>query len=118
MSKTIELRRDIQKLLKNYHGKVFYRRADSAEEYPYLVYTIEDIFKAKVLNIAIWSKGSNTEEVENIADKIERIDKEVITNENHCLILYYNEDRQWIDDENKDIQHINLSFEIRYYGKE
>ena len=118
MSKTVELRRDIQQLLKSYYEKVFYRRSDSEEEYPYLVYTIEDIFQAKVLNIDIWSQGSNTEEVETIADIIEKIDKEVITNENHALILYYNEDRKWVDDEDKNIQHINLSFEIRYYGKE
>ena len=117
-SKTIELRKDIQALLKTVTAQTFYRRATDTALYPYVVYTIEDIFGAKMLKVDIWDKDSSTLRIETIADSIETLKDEIIKSENHTVILYYNEDRQWVDDEDKQIQRINLSFELRYYGKE
>lgn len=119
MSKTIELRKDIQKLFKEVADKAYYRRAINSNIYPHVVYTIEDIGDAKSLNIDIWDKSESTERIEILADEIEKhLKDEVVTNDNHSFILYYNYDRQWIDDEDKNIQRINMTFEIRYYGKE
>lgn len=118
MTKTIQLRKDIHNLLKSIHNNIFYRRAQHEDIYPHVVYTIKDIFNAKVLSIDIWDKDSDTKIIEEIADNIENLKDTIITNENHTIVLYYNEDRRWIDDEDKDIERINMSFEIRYYGKE
>ena len=118
MSKTIELRKDIQALLKEVLEKVYYRRASLRKMYPHVIFTIEDIFQAKVLNIDIWDKSEDTIRIEELADSIEKLKDTVVNNKNHSFILYYNEDRKWIDDDDKSLLRINMTFEIRYYGKE
>lgn len=121
MSSTIELRKDIQSILLKVHERVFYRRGNDKVSYPYLIYTIKDIYRAKVLEINIWNidPEDSTVKIENLADDIQKaLDDSIITNDNHSIILYYNEDRKWIDDEDKRIQRINFTYEIRYYGKE
>ena len=80
MSKTIELRKDIQKLFKEVTDKVYYRRAINSNIYPHVVYTIEDIGDAKSLNIDIWDKSESTERIEILADEIEaHLKDEVVT---------------------------------------
>lgn len=121
VSKTIELRKDIKNILSQAHDRVFYRRAKEKDAYPYIVYSIKDVYGAKVLDIDFWDKDINdsTRNIETLADKVEELlDKYTLTNEYHSITLYSNEDRKWIDDEDKTIQRINESFEIRYYGKE
>lgn len=118
MSKTKELRKDIQSLLSGVACKVFYRRTLPGMMYPHVIYTIRDIFNAKVLNIDIWDRCEDTLRIEELADSIEKLKDTVVNNDNHTFILYYNEDRKWIDDEDKSLLRINMSFEIRYYGKE
>lgn len=121
MTKTIELRKDIKNILSQAHDRVFYRRAKEEAKYPYIVYSIKDVYGSKTLEIDFWDRDINdsTRNIETIVDKVEELlDKETLTNENHSITLYYNEDKKWIDDEDKKIQRINESFEIRYYGKE
>lgn len=117
-SKTIELRKDIQKLLKEVYDQVSYRRVSDDTPYPYVVYSIKDIGESKELEINIWDKNSDTTQIEEIADKIEELDKEIVNNENHSFSLWNNNDRQWIDDEDKNILRINMTFELRYFEKE
>lgn len=121
VSKTIELRKDIKDILSQAHDRVFYRRAKQKDAYPYIVYSIKDAYGAKILEIDFWDRDINdsTRNIEAIVDKVEELlDKYTLTNEYHSITLYSNEDRKWIDDEDKTIQRINESFEIRYYGKE
>ncbi|MCR1953002.1 hypothetical protein NSA50_18540 [Clostridium sp. DSM 100503] len=121
MSKTIELRKDIKKILSEAHDRVFYRKANDKVAYPYCTYLIKDIYGAKALEINIWNidDKDSTATIEELADNIQKIlDDTISINEHHSIILYYNEDRKWIDDEDKRIQRINFSYEIRYYGKE
>lgn len=117
-SKTIELRKDICDLLKSKCSNITYRRASYEASYPYVVYTIKDIGESKELEINIWDKNSDTTQIEDIADNIEKLDKEILTNENHTFSLWKNNDRQWIDDEDKNILRINMTFELRYFEKE
>lgn len=118
-NKTIELRKDIQHLLRSIFEKTFYRRADVDTKYPYLVYTIRDVDDYKILEIDFWDEGSNTENIENIADKVEEtLDEFIKTNENHSISIFKNNDRRWVDDENKNILRINESFQILYYGRD
>lgn len=121
MSKTIELRKDIKRILSVAHERVFYRQANNESPYPYLVYSIKDIYDGKLLEVDIWNIDSqnSTVEIESIADEVQKaLDDTVVINDNHSFILYYNEDRKWVDDEDKRIQRINFTYEIRYYGKE
>lgn len=121
VNNTLELRKDIQRILLQAHGTVVYLNADKDTKYPYVVYSIKDIFGSKILNIDIWNRDveKSTRVIENLADSIEKmLDRYILNNENHSFTIFYNEDRKWVDDEDKFIQRINESFEIRYYGKE
>lgn len=119
MSKTIKLRKDILSLIKKQQDNIFYRIAPANATYPYIVIRVRDIFEAKELEIDYWDKDDTSVRIETLADNIEKLlNNELINNENHTLIFYYNEDRKIVDDEDKSIQRINESFEIRYYGKE
>ncbi|MBS6503979.1 MAG: hypothetical protein KH415_20605 [Clostridium sp.] len=121
MNSTIELRKDIKKILSGAYERIFYRKANDKVAYPYCTYLIKDIYGAKALEINIWNidDKDSTATIEELADNVQKIlDDTISINENHSFILYYNEDRKWIDDEDERIQRINFSYEIRYYGKE
>ncbi len=118
-SKTIELRKDIKALLDQVTTKAFYRRAADDVPYPYLTYFLKDIGDSKVIEIDYWDRAESSTYIETLADNIESLlSEEIINTEEHSLIFYYNNDRKWIDDEDKTILRINETFEIRYYGKE
>lgn len=117
-SKTIELRKDIKKILEEVDKKIFYRRAAANTPYPYISYLIKDVGELKVLEIDYWDNDVSTVNIETLADSVEEVlDGKTITNENYSGALYTNNDRKWIDDDDKTILRINESFEIRYYGK-
>lgn len=119
MSKTIELRKDVINLIKTAYERVYYRQATDKTPYPYVILSIKDIAQAKILNIDCWDNNSDTAEIECIMDKIEELlSRENINNENHSITFYKNDDRKWVDDEDKTILRINETFEIRYFGKE
>lgn len=123
VSNTIDLRRDIQNILLQVCPNICYRNASDKTPYPYIIFTVKDIFGCKILNIEYWNRDNNpiksTGVIETLADNLEKvIDRYTLNNESHSLAIYYNEDRKWVDDEDKLIQRINESFEIRYYGKE
>lgn len=121
MSSTIELRKDIKKILSGAYERIFYRKANDKVLYPYITYLIKDIYGAKVLEINVWNidPEDGTVTIEDLSDNIQNVlDDTISINEHHSIILYYNEDRKWIDDEDNRIQRINFTYEIRYYGKE
>lgn len=121
VSRTIELRKDIKKILSEAHERIFYRKANDEALYPYITYLIKDIYGAKVLEINVWNidPEDSTVTIENLSDNIEKLLNDfILANENHTIILYSNQDRKWLDDEDKRLQRINFSYEIRYYGKE
>lgn len=113
------LRKDISALIKQINENVSYRYTSDKISYPYIIYKIKDIYNSKVLEIDAWDYGKDTSSLESIMDRLEEmLSGETVVNDNHGLILYYNEDRVWVEDEDKRILHIHETYEIRYYGKE
>ena len=113
MAKSIELRKDIYSLIKSEHERVFHRQASS------IVYKITDLGDSKELEIDYWDRNNSSETIENLADNIEKLlDEEVVNSSEHSFIIYYNNDRKFVDDEDKNIQRVNETFEIRYFRKE
>ncbi|WP_366914711.1 hypothetical protein, partial [Clostridium sp.] len=70
-NKTIELRKDIRSILLEVHESVFYRRATDEAKYPYIVYSINDIYGAKVIEIDFWDRNmaDSTRTIEGLVDK-------------------------------------------------
>lgn len=120
IGKTLELRKDIQKLLKEVASNVSYKSATEKTSFPYVVYKIKDYGEyLKQVEIDVWNKGTSTEVIENLVDDIEnRLNDEIVCSDMHTIIFCNDNNRQWLEDQDKELQRINLSYTLNYYGKE
>ena len=98
--------------------KVYYRKVPARTELPYLTYFLEHRKSENAYSydfeVHIWSK--DVKDAEEIADCIECIDNCIYSDEIQSFDIAL-ERRLNVDDENKEIQHIVLNFEIEYYNK-
>lgn len=120
MSKTNSLREIIQSNI-NSIVKSAYRNIDDKEDYPYAVYDFENIDLGDInrddliLIVDIWGKGNDTSNIEEIADRIDKIFNAANMPGEEVLPTFYRISRQPIDDEDKTIIHRQLKFQIQNY---
>ena len=102
--------------------KAYYRHADEKEEYPYAVYDFENIDLGDIsrddliLVIDLWGKGTDTSPIEAMADRIEAMFNAANLPNDHVLPTFYKIGRKPIDDEDKNIIHRQLKFQIQNYS--
>ena len=120
MIKSLAVRKDIVSYIKKATPNVFHRRALPGTKYPYVVFSIRDIEShVKELEIDVWDNSSETLEIEELSEEIiNTLNNEKLTNSNHTISFFYNDDAHYIDDEDKTILRINFTFQLIYYGKE
>lgn len=115
-NRTDELKKSLTNILKEVHKKVYYKKAPITENYPYLTYylkhTKEDNQYNYLWEVHVWTR--NVKLAESIADGIEDFDKCTYKNEYHCFDLDLNS-RNSVEDEDKEIQHIVLLFNLTYF---
>lgn len=121
MSKTIELRKLIVKLLKEVNKSVFYENASDKAEYPYIVYNLDNINTVNyprndiILTIDVWDRSNSTITVESLTDKIEDVLNMLNKPSKNLFPTFYLEDRMSIDDEDSLIRRRQLKFKIENY---
>lgn len=121
MSKTIELRKLIVKLLKEVNKSVFYENANDKTEYPYIVYNLDNMNTVNyprndsILTIDVWDRNKDTVTVETLADRIEDILNMLNKPSEKSFPTFYLEDRMSIDDEDPLIRRRQLKFKIENY---
>ncbi len=121
MSKTIELRKLIVKLLKEVNKSVFYENANDKAEYPYIVYNLDNMNTVNyprndsILTIDVWDRNKDTVTVETLSDKIEDILNMLNKPSEKSFPTFYLEDRMSIDDEDPLIRRRQLKFKIENY---
>ena len=121
MSKTIELRKLIVKLLKEVNKSVFYENASDKAKYPYIVYNLDNINTVNyprndiILTIDVWDRSNSTVTVETLADKIEDVLNMLNKPSKNLFPTFYLEDRMSIDDEDPLIRRRQLKFKIESY---
>lgn len=121
MSKTIELRKLIVKLLKEVNKSVFYENASDKAEYPYIVYNLDNINTVNyprndiILTIDVWDRSNSTITVESLTDKIEDVLNMLNKPSKNLFPTFYLEDRMSIDDEDPSIRRRQLKFKIENY---
>lgn len=121
MSKTIELRKLIVKLLKEVNKSVFYENASDKAKYPYIVYNLDNINTVNyprndiILTIDVWDRSNSTVTVETLADKIEDVLNMLNKPSKNLFPTFYLEDRMSIDDEDPLIRRRQLKFKIENY---
>ncbi|MCX0363210.1 hypothetical protein LI063_03400 [Clostridium perfringens] len=121
MSKTIELRKLIVKLLKDVNKSVFYENANDKAKYPYIVYNLDNINTVNyprndiILTINVWDRSNSTVTVETLTDNIEDVLNMLNKPSKNLFPTFYLEDRMSIDDEDPLIRRRQLKFKIENY---
>lgn len=124
MSKTAALRLLIKSQLDTVQGETYHRRAEPNAKFPYKEYELsradfgdsarDDI----VLEVNVWDRAPDSKTVEEIADEIEALFNVANLPQETILPTFFRTGRQHVDDPDKDIQRIMLTFLIQLYTKE
>ena len=120
-TKTNDLKKLIQTKLKTLTTNVFYENATDNAMYPHVVFTFNSIDLGDLsrqdymLNIDVWDKGKSTTAVDELCDKIEALLQGENLPQTRILPTFYLVDRRNIPDEDKQIRHRVIRFQIQNY---
>lgn len=123
MGKTAALRKLIQAQLSLTPGSVYHRRAPQSARYPYKVYSLRGVsfMDARddfILDIDIWNNAEDQTVAEDIADQIEHQLDRANLPQDAIFPTFFRDARQNLDDPDKSLQHIELTFQVQLYEKE
>lgn len=117
-NRTNELKKSLTSLLKTVHSQVYYRRAPTKTGLPYITYYLKHIKIDHSYNynfeVHIWTK--DIKEAEALADTLEEMDSYIFRDHQFQYDLYL-ESRLNVEDEDKEIQHIVLLFNLTYFDQ-
>lgn len=120
--RTNNLKKLIQTKLKSLNIPVYYKRASDSAGYPHIVFTLRSINTGDLirsdydLEIDIWDKGK-AYDADETADTVEELLKSKNFPTDEVLPTFYADNRKTIDDEDKAISHIRLSFVVQTYER-
>lgn len=120
MSKTIALRTELQKILKNVTANVEYEEANDSTPYPYVVYELTEVMHdyGKTLfelEINVFDYGMISRNVDALADSIQdTLHKYYFINE-EIQFTSYKDNRNIVQEEDKQIRRRRLLFEIQLH---
>lgn len=120
-TKTNDLKKLIQTKLKTLTTNVFYEIATDDAMYPHVVLTFNSIDLGDLsrqdymLNIDVWDKSKSTVAVDELCDKIEALLQGENLPQTRILPTFYLVDRRNIPDEDKQIRHRVIRFQIQNY---
>lgn len=116
INRTNELKIALTSILKQVHSKAYYRKAPAKTDYPYLTYYLRHTKDGHQYDyfweVHVWTRDVKL--VEQLADNIEEFDKCSYKDEIQTFDIDL-ESRNGIEDEDKEIQHIVLLFNLTYF---
>lgn len=121
MSKTLYLRGLISSQLRATQGEVYHRQATASAKYPYKTYSLRSIdFPDSTrsdydLSVDIWDRSPDTKTVEEIADRIETLFNAANIPHRPIYPTFFRDGRTFVDDPDKELQHIQLRFIVQLY---
>ena len=115
-----ELIKVIYSELKKVHANVYQCEADENADYPFITFNLQtgtktDVRYDDVLNIEIWDVNEDTSEIENIADKIERLLDFKCINTDKLSTVFYRETRSNSTQADDEVYCRELRFETQTY---
>ncbi len=121
--KTNDLKKLIQTKLKTLTTDVYFEIAIDNALYPHIVFAFDNVNlddlsrQDYVLNVDIWDKGKSTTAVDDLTDKVESLLQAQNLPQTHVLPTFYLIDRKTIPDEDKQIRHRLVRFQIQNYTR-
>lgn len=121
--RTNDLKRLVQTKLKTVTAKVYHEIADDKALYPHIVYTFRrvdlgDLSRQDyILEVDVWDKGNSTQTVDNLADSVENLLQAENLPQDNVLPTFYLINRQNILDEDKQIRHRRIQFQVQNYER-
>lgn len=121
MSKTADLRKLITAQLNTLTGATYYRRAPADAVHPYKTFSLSRVDLGDLarddytLTVDIWDHASDAKAVELIADAMEDLFNAANLPQDTILPTFFRESRYPVDDPDKDIQHLQLTFIVQLY---
>ena len=117
LKRTNELKKALTGALKEIHTKAYYRKAPTTVDYPYLTYYLkhskEEHQYSYFWEVHVWTRDIKL--AEEFADKIEDLDGCQYKDDVQTFDVDL-ESRNNLDDEDKEIQHIVLLFNLTYFS--
>ena len=121
ISKTNDLRKLVQEKLKTVTDRVYYKKADEKALYPHIVHVIERVnliaeHRDDVsLVVDVWTKSVT--DANELADSVESIFNRENLPQDTILPTFFMENRVDIEDEDKSISHIQMTFTVQNYER-
>lgn len=124
--KTKALRKLIVEKLQTAPGNVYHKQAPPDCSYPYKSYRLSSVSFPNldrddlILEVDIWDRNATDDPkvAEDIADQIEAVFDAAILPAPPLYPAFFRESRNTLDDPDKTLQHIQLSFSVQLHEKE
>ena len=123
MGKTAHLRRLVTSKLNTVPGGTYHRRAPKDAAFPYKTYTLSDTRYTDArddqeLEINLWDRSTDSKVIEDIADQIEALFHDANLPAPPIYPTFFRDARYTLDDPDKNLQHIQLRFQVQLYKEE
>ena len=117
----LELRREIQKILKTLHARVFFSVAPSDAVFPYVVFDLPNSVDSGdlenfVLDIDVWDVATNTTTLETLIGTIDNaLHRKSVMLDGKMGFVIYRENRLVLTDDDKRIRRRKYIYQVRTY---
>lgn len=119
--RTNDLKKLIQTQLKTKYDNVFFKQGQQSKMFPSVVYNLRSVDlgdlsrKDYILEIDVWTKGESTYAIDNMTDIICDLLQAENLPQTTILPVFYLIDSRAILDEDKEINHRLIRFQVQLY---
>lgn len=120
-TRTNDLKALVQTKLKTLTTNVYFEQARDNAVYPHIVFSFREVNLGDlsrqdyILEVDVWDKGTQTVNVDALADNVEDLLHEKNLPQTNVLPTFYKIDRKAIVDPDKNIKHRLVRFQIQNY---
>ena len=121
--RTNDLKYLVQSKLETLTANVYHEIANEKKLYPHIVFDfrridLNDLWRQDyILEVDIWDKQDSSQRVDNLADQVENLLQAENLPQTNVLPTFYLINRQNIPDEDKEIKHRRVQFQIQNYER-
>lgn len=122
-SRTNDLKVLLMNKFKTLTQNVYFEQAADSALYPHIVFDFREIDLGDinrqdyVLEVDIWTKGTNTTTIDELADSVEDLLQAENLPQIRILPTFYKIDRRSIIDQDKTLKHRQVRFQIQNYKR-